>query len=40
MRMMEPTGEWCTKHIDHVRDLVSLHAQCVQRVIKLEVLDM
>ena len=40
MRMLILTGEWCTKNFDHVWDLVSLHTQCVQRVMKLDILDM
>ena len=39
MWMLELTGEWCTKHVGHVWDLVSLHAQCVQRITKLDFLD-
>ena len=37
--MLELTGEGCAKDIDHVWHLVSLHTQCVQRIIILDILD-
>ena len=33
------TGKWCAKDINHVGHLVSLHTQCVQGIMILDILD-
>lgn len=40
MCMLELTRERYTKYIAHVWDLISLHAQRVQCIIKFDILDM